>query len=48
MQKSSLSNIALVVALVAVALAVLMVFGSTIGLWDPIVGFMAKGLSIRP
>ncbi|MBB1388155.1 DUF1499 domain-containing protein [Shewanella sp. SG44-6] len=42
MQKSSLSNIALVVALVAVALAVLMVFGSTIGLWDPIVGFMAS------
>jgi uncharacterized protein (DUF1499 family) len=42
MQKSHLGNIALVVALVAVAIAALMVFGSLLGLWEPIVGFMAS------
>ncbi|MGX9460832.1 DUF1499 domain-containing protein [Shewanella sp. A14] len=42
MQKNYLGNVALVVALVAVTLAVLMVFGSSLGLWDPIVGFIAS------
>jgi uncharacterized protein (DUF1499 family) len=42
MQKSHLGNIALVVALVAVGIAALMVFGSLLGLWEPIVGFMAS------
>jgi uncharacterized protein (DUF1499 family) len=42
MQKSYVGNIALVVALVAVGIAALMVFGSLLGLWEPIVGFMAS------
>lgn len=42
MQKRNLGNIALVIALLAVAIATLMVFGSSMGLWDPIVGFMAS------
>jgi uncharacterized protein (DUF1499 family) len=42
MQKGNVGNIALVVAIVAVAIAALMVFGSSLGLWDPIVGFMAS------
>jgi uncharacterized protein (DUF1499 family) len=42
MQKSHVGNIALVVALVAVGIAALMVFGSLLGLWEPIVGFMAS------
>ncbi|CAM4465237.1 DUF1499 domain-containing protein [Shewanella livingstonensis] len=42
MQKRNIGNIALIVAIVAVAIAALMVFGSSLGLWDPIVGFMAS------
>ncbi|WP_351088516.1 DUF1499 domain-containing protein [Shewanella sp. S1-49-MNA-CIBAN-0167] len=42
MQKDNLGKVALVVALVAVAIAALMVFGSSMGLWEPIVGFMAS------
>ncbi|PKH34468.1 DUF1499 domain-containing protein [Shewanella sp. ALD9] len=42
MQKGYVGNISLVVAIVAVAIAALMVFGSSLGLWDPIVGFMAS------
>jgi len=41
MQKRNLGNVALVVALVCVGSAALMVFGSLLGLWEPIVGFMA-------
>ncbi|PKG79616.1 DUF1499 domain-containing protein [Shewanella sp. Actino-trap-3] len=42
MQKDNLGKVALVVALVAVGIAALMVFGSSMGLWEPIVGFMAS------
>ncbi|PKI11253.1 DUF1499 domain-containing protein, partial [Shewanella sp. 11B5] len=42
MQKRNIGNIALIVAIVSVAIAALMVFGSSLGLWDPIVGFMAS------
>ncbi|QHS15637.1 DUF1499 domain-containing protein [Shewanella sp. Arc9-LZ] len=42
MQKGYVGHISLVVAIVAVAIAALMVFGSSLGLWDPIVGFMAS------
>ncbi|CAM3906149.1 DUF1499 domain-containing protein [Rheinheimera salexigens] len=46
MQKRSFSKatskVALFLALLAVATVALMVFGSSMGLWDPIVGFMAS------
>lgn len=42
MQKNVISTIALVVALVAVIAAGVMVFGSSMGLWDPITGFIAS------
>ncbi|WP_350431932.1 DUF1499 domain-containing protein [Shewanella sp. H8] len=42
MQKSNIGNIALIVAIVAVLVAALMVFGSSLGLWEPIVGFIAS------
>ncbi|GGP41977.1 DUF1499 domain-containing protein [Shewanella saliphila] len=42
MQKNVVSHIALVVALVAVIAAGVMVFGSSMGLWDPITGFVAS------
>lgn len=42
MKKIDLSNTALMIALTCFALAALMVFGSSIGLWEPIVGFGAS------
>ncbi|MGI2170333.1 DUF1499 domain-containing protein [Shewanella sp. MF05960] len=42
MQKNVISHIALVVALVAVIAAGVMIFGSSMGLWDPITGFIAS------
>lgn len=42
MHKRHFGKIALLVAVLAVALAALMVFGSSLGLWEPIVGFMAS------
>ncbi|GGQ14764.1 DUF1499 domain-containing protein [Shewanella litoralis] len=42
MQKNVVSHIALIVALVAVIAAGVMIFGSSMGLWDPITGFIAS------
>tara|TARA_R110001583_G_scaffold20698_4_gene79276 strand:+ start:452 stop:1183 length:732 start_codon:yes stop_codon:yes gene_type:complete len=42
MKKIDLSNTALIVAIICVSIATLMVFGSSIGLWEPIVGFGAS------
>ena len=42
MKKIDLSNTALMIALTCFALAALMIFGSSIGLWEPIVGFGAS------
>jgi uncharacterized protein (DUF1499 family) len=42
MKKTTLSNIALFIALLGFLSAILMVFGSRVGLWEPIVGFSAS------
>jgi len=42
MKKIDLSKTALIVAIICVSIATLMVFGSSIGLWEPIVGFGAS------
>lgn len=42
MQKNVVSQIALMVALLAGVAAVLMIFGSSMGLWEPITGFVAS------
>ncbi|MDD8060188.1 MULTISPECIES: DUF1499 domain-containing protein [Shewanella] len=42
MQKNVVSHIALMVALVALIAAGMMVFGSSMGLWNPITGFVAS------
>ncbi|TEW55308.1 DUF1499 domain-containing protein [Psychromonas sp. RZ22] len=42
MKKFNLSNSALIVALICITGAALMVFGSSLGLWEPIVGFAAS------
>ena len=42
MKKIDFSYPALIIALICVLIAALMVFGSSLGLWDPIVGFVAS------
>lgn len=42
MKKTNLSNTALMIALTCFLIAILMVFGSSIGLWEPITGFGAS------
>ncbi|WP_086983463.1 DUF1499 domain-containing protein [Vibrio aphrogenes] len=41
-QRINAGNIALVIAVLCFAIALLMVFGSQLGLWEPIVGFSAS------
>lgn len=42
MNKINMSNTALVVGLICLLIAALMMFGSAMGLWEPIVGFSAS------
>ena len=42
MKNTTLSNIAIMISLLGFLAAILMVFGSQFGLWDPIVGFSAS------
>lgn len=42
MKNTTLSNIAIIISLLGLLTAILMVFGSQFGFWDPIVGFSAS------
>lgn len=42
MKKTNVSNTALIVGLICILMAALMMFGSAMGLWEPIVGFSAS------